>query len=123
MKTSITLIFFLLFYIPGFTQVITGKVVDAETKLPLEGASVFAQNTTKGVITDKEGSYRLQLGKGGFEIIFSFTGYASRTANLDVTEDRELNIEMQKDDNSLSEVIVKNSNEVENGWEKHGQFF
>ena len=38
---------------------ISGQVVDAETKLPLQGASVFAQNTTKGVITDKEGN-RLQ---------------------------------------------------------------
>jgi len=123
MKKPIFLLFSVFFCVTAFTQIINGKVTDAETGLPLEGASVFAQNTTKGVITDKEGNYRLALGKGGFEIIFSFTGYTNRTANLDVTEDREFNIKLEKGDNSLSEVIVKNSNEVENGWEVHGQFF
>ena len=118
------LLFILLFNcIAAFSQTITGKIVDAETKLPLEGASVFAQNTTRGTITDKEGAYSLTLGKGGFEIIISFSGYENKTANIDVTEDRTLNIELHKADNSMSEVIVKNSNEIEDGWAKHGQFF
>ena len=34
---------------------ITGQVVDAESGIPLEGASVFAQNTTRGTITAKTG--------------------------------------------------------------------
>jgi hypothetical protein len=123
MKKPLLLILPVLFCTLSFAQTIRGKVIDAETRLPLEGASVFAQNTTKGVITDKEGNYSITLGKGGFELIFSFTGYANKVANLDVTEDRELNIEMMKVDNSMSEVIVKNSNEVEDGWTKHGQFF
>src|SRR5215204_5121322 len=102
---------------------VTGKITDAETKLPLEGASVFAQNTTKGTITDKEGNFRLHLEKGGYEINITFTGYASRTLNLEVTGDRTFNLEMQKGDNTLGEVIIKNSNEVPDGWEKYGTFF
>src|SRR5215203_764760 len=102
---------------------VTGKITDAETKLPLEGASVFAQNTTKGTITDKEGNFRLYLNKGGYELIVSFTGYASRTINFEAVTDREFNLELQKADNSMSEVIIRNSNEVPDGWEKHGKFF
>lgn len=102
---------------------ISGTIVDAESKQPLEGASVFAQNTTKGTITDKEGAFRLQLDKGGYEINITFTGYASRTINLEVTGDRTFNLELQKGDNTLGEVIIKNSNEVPDGWEKYGQFF
>jgi hypothetical protein len=108
----------------SFSQgMISGTVVDAETKLPLEGASVFAQNTTKGTMTDKEGAFRLSLDKGGYEINITFTGYASRTINLEVTGDRTFNLELQKGDNTLGEVIIKNSNEVPDGWEKYGQFF
>lgn len=108
----------------SFAQgVISGTVVDAETKLPLEGASVFAQNTTKGTMTDKEGSFRLALNKGGYEINITFTGYANRTINLEVTGDRTFNLELQKGDNTLGEVIIKNSAEVADGWEKYGQFF
>lgn len=102
---------------------ISGKIVDADTKEPLVGASVFAQNTTKGTATDKEGKYSFYLPKGGYEIVVSFTGYASRSINVDVTTNREFNLELQKADNTMSEVIIKSSNEVEDGWQKYGQFF
>jgi hypothetical protein len=102
---------------------ISGTVVDAESKLPLEGASVFAQNTTKGTMTNKEGAFQLRLEKGGYEVNISFTGYANRTIRLEVTGDRTFNLELQKGDNTLGEVIIKNTNEVPDGWEKYGQFF
>src|SRR5215207_10403457 len=85
---------------------VTGKITDAETKLPLEGASVFAQNTTKGTITDKEGAFRLRLEKGGYEVNITFTGYVSKTINLEVTGDRTFNLELQKGDNTMGEVII-----------------
>lgn len=119
-------IFLFLFLLPAllFAQgTISGTVVDAETKLPLEGASVFAQNTTKGTLTDKEGSYKLYLSKGAYEINISFTGYATRTINVELTGDRSFNLELQKADNAMAEVIIKNSNEVPDGWEKYGKFF
>lgn len=103
---------------------ISGTVIDSETGQPLEGASVFAQNTTKGTITNKEGAYRLNLDKGGYEIVISFSGFASKTINLsEITSDRVFNIQLDKGDNTLGEVIIKNSNEVPDGWEKYGQFF
>jgi hypothetical protein len=102
---------------------ISGTVVDAETKLPLEGASVFAQNTTRGTMTDKEGAFRLHLEKGGYEINITFTGYVSRTLNVEVTGDRTFNLELQKGDNTMGEVIIRNSNEVADGWQKYGDFF
>jgi hypothetical protein len=58
--------------------------------LPLEGASVFAQNTTRGTLSDKEGAFKLYLEKGGYEIVVSFTGYMSKTINLELTGDRTL---------------------------------
>lgn len=121
-------IFFLLAFlisIISFAQGnISGTIVDAESKQPLEGASVFAQNTTKGTTTNKEGYFNLHLEKGGYEIIISFTGYASRTINLqDLSSDRTFNLELDKADNTMNEVIIKNTNEVPDGWEKYGKFF
>jgi hypothetical protein len=108
----------------GYAQVIiSGKVVDAETKIPLQGASVFAQNTTKGVITDKEGDYRIVLNKGGYELVISFTGYTSYTINFQADEDKQIDVELKKEDKSMSEVVITSSNEVPDGLEKYGQFF
>lgn len=104
-------------------SVISGQVVDAETREPLVGASVFAQNTTRGVITDKEGRYRLGLNKGGYELVVSFTGYQGRTINVEANEDKVLDIELKKEDKSIGEVVVKSSTEVVDGWEQYGSFF
>ncbi len=72
-----------LFSVESIAQyTISGKVVDSETKLPLEGASVFAQNTTSGTITDKEGDFNLRLNRGGYQLIISYTGYESKQLNI-----------------------------------------
>lgn len=108
----------------SFSQVsINGKVVDAENKEPLSGASVFAQNTTRGTTTDQSGNFKLYLDKGGYELIISFTGYTSKTISVQGKENEEMNIELQKADNSMSEVVIKSSFEVADGWEKYGSFF
>lgn len=125
MKNSLLLFFALALSAAAFAQgTISGTVKDAESGLPLQGASVFAQNTTKGTISDQEGIFKLYLEKGGYEIVVSFSGYASKTINLaEVTGDRAFNLQLEKSDNTLSEVVIKNSNEVPDGWEKYGKFF
>jgi CarboxypepD_reg-like domain len=101
---------------------ISGKVVDSDTKEPLQGASVFAQNTTRGTITDKDGSFTIYFDKGGYELVISFTGYDSKTITVQ-SQDHNMAIELQKADNSMSEVVIKSSNEVADGWDKYGKFF
>ena len=103
--------------------IISGTVVDAETKLPLLGASVFAQNTTQGAVTKEDGSFRLSLGRGGYELVVSYTGYASERRNIEANGDQAITFELKKEDKSLSEVVIMASNEVADGWEKYGQFF
>jgi hypothetical protein len=102
---------------------ITGQVTDAETKLPLQGASVFAQNTTKGAVTDKDGNYSLFLNKGGYELVVSYTGFESHTIKVEANEDKRLDIELKKVEKNMDEVVIVASNEVADGWEKYGDFF
>jgi hypothetical protein len=104
-------------------SIISGQVVDADTKLPLEGASVFCQNTTIGAVTSKEGTYKVSLNKGGYELIVSYTGYQSKRQNVDASGNRTINFELSKEDKSLGEVVIQASNEVKDGWEKYGAFF
>ena len=99
MKKPFSLLLLTLFCAAVQAQVtISGKVLDAETKEPLQGASVFAQNTTRGTITDKDGLFKLYLDKGGYELVISFTSYTSKNINVQGTETGEMIIEMQKAD-------------------------
>jgi hypothetical protein len=102
---------------------ISGKIIDSATREPLAGASIFAQNTTSGTVSNKDGLFSLTLKSGGYELVFSFTGYLSQ--QLQVTDNKDLTVEisMLKEDKTLGEVVIQSSNEVPDGWEKYGDFF
>ncbi|MGZ5285850.1 MAG: carboxypeptidase-like regulatory domain-containing protein [Flavisolibacter sp.] len=123
MKKPVLLLGYCLLSILSFAQFsISGKVVDSESKENLQGASVFAQNTTKGTTTDSAGTFYLYLDRGGYELIISFSGYESQTIVVE-GERKEFTIELKKADNSMSEVVIKSSSEVPDGWERYGSFF
>jgi hypothetical protein len=103
--------------------IISGKVLDSTTREPLYGTSVFAQNTTSGTTADKEGLFSIQLKSGGYELIFSFTGYKNQEVRITENKNETLEILLVKDDKSMGEVIIQSSNEVKDGWEKYGSFF
>lgn len=121
--------FVILFLFTGFSLIagaqitISGKVIDSASREPLQGASVFAQNTTLGTITNKEGEFSLTLRSGGYELIVSFTGYQSRQVRITDNKSQQMDIEMIKEDKTLGEVVIQSSNEVPDGWEKYGDFF
>lgn len=107
------------------TFLVGGKVVDSATRQPLNGASVFAQNTTHGTTCNDEGNFVLRLPNGGYELTVSYTGYETRTlriSNMQATGDSII-ISLPQVDKSLAEVAVVATNEVADGWEKFGKFF
>src|SRR5437868_7191433 len=85
---------------------VTGKVVDSATKEPLLGASVFAQNTTSGTTTNKQGEFSLSLKSGGYELIVSFTGYQSKEIRISNNDSNPLEIDMIKEEKSMEEVVI-----------------
>jgi hypothetical protein len=129
MKNLFSALLFSIICLASFGQsntfFVTGKVISAGTKLPLQGASVFAQNTTFGTVTDAEGNFKLWLPPGGYDIIVTFTGYATeikRITSSDVN-DKELLFDLATKEKEMSEVSIVSTNEVKDGWEKYGSFF
>ncbi len=109
---------------PAFSQItVTGKIVDSLTREPLPGASVFAQNTTQGTTSTKEGEFSLTLKSGGYDLIFSFTGYEHKTVAITDNKNITIEIALLKQDKAMDEVVIQSSNEVMDGWEKYGDFF
>jgi hypothetical protein len=128
MKKSILFFIISFFYISAFSQTgytISGKVIDEATKLPLQGASVFAENTTIGTATNEQGSFALRLPNGGYSMVISFTGYQTETKRVTAADagNNDLVIEIKKKEKSLEEFVVKSSSEVTDGLAKYGDFF
>ena len=127
MKKIITLLLVSFISLSAFSQsdyIVTGKIIDEETKLPLQGASAFAENTTIGTASDNEGIFRLRLPNGGYSIVISFTGYQTETKRVTTADaGNQVVIEIKKKEKSLEEFVVKSTSEVADGLEKYGAFF
>jgi CarboxypepD_reg-like domain len=117
------LLLFALSIITNGQFTVTGTVIDSTTREPMPGASVFCQNTTSGTVTNKQGEFSLQLKSGGYDLIISYTGYQTQQVRISGSDNNKLEILLRKEDKSLGEVILKNTNEVADGWEKYGDFF
>lgn len=120
---------FLLFNNPVFSQdafyMIKGKVIDKETKAPLQGASVFAQNSTFGEATNNDGNFTLKIPNGGYLLVASFTGYETGSIRIsnNTLQNDSLVFELAPKEKSLEAVTIAISNEVKDGWQKYGNFF
>ncbi|GMQ24611.1 SusC/RagA family TonB-linked outer membrane protein [Algoriphagus sp. oki45] len=78
-------------------QLVSGKVSDANNQ-PLPGATVLVKSTTRGTVTDVDGSYSIQAASGE-TLVFSFVGFeavevtigSSSVINVVLTEGVALN--------------------------------
>lgn len=132
-KFFITIIIFSFFLLPSAFllnaqtsyYIVKGKVIDKNTRMPLQGASVFAQNTTIGEASDSTGNFRIRLPEGGYSLVTTYTGYETETIRINhaSSQNDSLVVELSPEVKSLEAVTISISNEVENGWEKYGSFF
>lgn len=124
MKLVCTFLFVTLIHF-SFAQyvIVTGKVVNAETQLPMQGASVFAENTTLGTSTDAEGNFKLYLPPGGYDIIATYTGFNSSAKRYTSNDNTPLSFELKVHEKQMVDIAVVSSSEVKDGWLKYGDFF
>ncbi|MGB1031181.1 MAG: TonB-dependent receptor, partial [Flavobacteriales bacterium] len=81
---------FLLLLLCGLTsfaqnQLLSGKIIDADSKSPLIGVSVLNEQN-QGVSSDIDGNYELSLSKGEHTITFSFIGYETKKIQVNMDD-------------------------------------
>ncbi len=78
----------------GTTGKIKGKVIDAETAMPLPGVNIVVVGTTFGASTDENGNYTiLNLSPGYYTLKFSMIGYSNYIIkNVKVSIDLTTNV-------------------------------
>ena len=97
---------------------IQGKVIDKETKEPLENVNVFLNNTTIGTTTNNEGAFLIKnVPYGSYNIIFSYLGYEVESKNLDSYKPYtfEFDIKLEPKPINLNQVNV--TSEVPEDWQ------
>lgn len=102
------LFFFFLFHVAlAQESIYYGKVLFDEQ--PLEGVSVLLKGTSKGTITNKEGIFKINIGKlENQKLVFSFVGYEPILININ-NQDFNIGIVELIPDKSLDEVVISGS--------------
>lgn len=81
MKLSVLLLALCISVQANAQRKVSGKVIDGATQEALIGASVVVKGTTKGVLTDVNGAYSVDVDKNAI-LTFSFVGYESKDVNV-----------------------------------------
>ncbi|MBT1703488.1 SusC/RagA family TonB-linked outer membrane protein [Chryseosolibacter indicus] len=83
--------------------VVNGRVTD-QTGSPLPGVNVLEKGTNNGTVSDSDGNYTISTRSTQSVLIFSFVGTV--TQQVVVGNQSNINIQLQEDAQSLSEVVV-----------------
>ena len=90
-----------------------GRVLDNQSLLPLEGATVIIEGTNLGVITDSEGYFTLNdVPPQTYNIVASFLGYANQTEFNVIVKSvgtADILFKLEEVSESLDEVVVAKS--------------
>ncbi len=93
--------------------VVTGTIIDKETKDPLPFVNVIFAGTSTGSVSDTEGKYRISSPEQYTQVQFSFIGYKTITRNIKPGETNEINIRLEPEATVLNEVEVTVDNRKE----------
>jgi hypothetical protein len=123
---KIPAILFNLFFVSVtvFSQrTIKGRVVNVTNGEPIPGSSVFINNSSRGVISDRLGQFELNdIPAGKHDLITSSIGYETSVFSFSTEQlPLQVKIEMQIKVRELENVTVEPS--VEEGWDKWGRVF
>ncbi len=73
---------------------ISGYVKEVESGEYLIGATVYLQESMQGTSTNQYGFYSLTVEEGSYTIDFSFLGLESQSRNINLTEDKRINVSL-----------------------------
>lgn len=85
-------------------RTISGKVVSESDNVPIPGANVLVAGTNKGVVTDFDGIYSIEVSNSEAELVFSYLGYLPKREK--VGNRQEINIALEEDVSKLNEIVV-----------------
>jgi len=107
MKKLLPFVFCLAFSLLNAQVRVTGLVIDAVGN-PLEGASVYLNNSSIGTTTSVNGNFNLNVEHGYYDLIVSYVGYETTTYNLNTLEvPQSIVFKLVEKTNRLNEIVLK----------------
>lgn len=94
---------------PRQRKTVRGFITDEKSGEKLPGASILILNSQSGTTSNQYGFYSLSLYPDTLRLLVSYAGYKPKMAELDLSEDRELQVALEPNE-ELKEVVVLSRN-------------
>jgi iron complex outermembrane receptor protein len=101
---AMTLIFSVSLAANAQNRIITGTVLDATLGDGVPGATVIIKGTTRGVPTDLDGKFSIEVQPGDQILVISFVGY--NTQEVEIGNQTNITVNLEEDIQSLQEAVV-----------------
>jgi hypothetical protein len=85
---------------------LSGRVLDAGTKMSLKNVSISINGTLSGTLSDSTGAFDLQASGTGIILNFSMLGYEKKTVNVKAGTKEPLTIELVPKASQLAEISI-----------------
>lgn len=85
---------------------LSGSITNFKTGTPIEGLQVFCKEANVGTVTDKDGTFKLDLPQGLNTIQISGIDIENTYRNFMMYTDGIARIDLEEDDHTLEEIIV-----------------
>ncbi|PYF68997.1 outer membrane receptor protein involved in Fe transport [Pedobacter nutrimenti] len=95
-------------------NVLSGTVKSAKTGETILNATISVLNSTSRTSSNEYGFYSLRLAQGQFDVVISAIGYRSKTENINLEQDLNLNILLEEEVKELEEVTITSENSQRN---------
>jgi hypothetical protein len=89
------------------TTIVSGRVIDAETKAPLSYVAVQFSSGSVGVNTDNYGRFLVETKAKANEVKVSFVGYATQNIKIKPFERNEIEVRLEEIGSQISEITVR----------------
>ncbi len=86
---------------------LSGFIRDVNSGEILVGATVVLVDPVHGTISNGYGFYSITLPEGNYFIRFSFLGYSSIEKEIELFENKNLDVELEEDPSMLDEVVIR----------------
>lgn len=103
MKKQLLLILMSLLAVAGYARVVTGVIISETDNEPVIGATVMVKGTQRGVATDLDGKFSIEVKEGD---ILTITNVGMLQQNVKIGQQQSLKIVMKDDAKVLGEVVV-----------------
>ncbi|MEH6657088.1 TonB-dependent receptor [Leeuwenhoekiella marinoflava] len=84
---------------------LSGVILD-DLGQPLLGANIYIQEISTGAVTDENGYFSMWLPEGNYTLIASYLGFENQTLNITLKSNKNLNISMLANNQTLDEVVI-----------------